>query len=281
MSLLLFWLALACFAICLQSFLAPSAFNAMRVARQRTWIKSMHPRRKQVAQRGHGCVVLQVGASSSDAAGNGEAGSGRPRLPLSRLVKQVDSCYREVVVVNEGRPLGAALAGLVDAATDTLLSGYPLETVQLELNYQTDIDAAPGTRLTAVEAQFRSRWVSTIHLTLGLMGLVARQPPTTQADFALESAVIVVVEGRSRAAGAYPSGSGGDDGSSDGSGSGGTSDSGSRSDSFVKMDRGLVTRGLSGGGVATERVVVAPDCIPLSQIVLLTMRAARRTTSKT
>jgi hypothetical protein len=39
----------------------------------------------------------------------------------------------------------------------------------------------------------------------------------------------------------------------------------------VKFDRGLATKGASGGAVA-EKVVISPQWIPVTQLVLLTMK---------
>jgi hypothetical protein len=41
--------------------------------------------------------------------------------------------------------------------------------------------------------------------------------------------------------------------------------------SQVKFDRGLATKGASGGAVA-EKMVIAPQWVPVTQLVLLTLK---------
>lgn len=172
---------------------------------------------------------------------------------LADICRCLQHCFFEICVENRGRPAGTALHEFVGAAVAAYLAGHTRDRLSLQLAYgdngmeESKLETE-GFRLTASEEQYRSQWLDTIYTTLQFLKVVDNQasrssPVTAQTDSHLFSIVRRVVEGQQS----------GDE------------------QSFVKFDRGLATKGASGGAIA-QREAVAPQFIPLTQLVLLTMK---------
>lgn len=151
---------------------------------------------------------------------------------------------------NLGRPAGLALHDFVSATVKSFLNGYTREQISLQIMFgstgmrEYELGSV-GSRLTATEEHYRSKWLDTIYITLQMLKIADNEASrsATTDDIQLYSTIYHVIEGRKW----------GDD------------------QSIINFDRGLATRGASGG-VVTGKVVIAPQWMPVSQIVLLTMK---------
>eukprot|EP00904_Undaria_pinnatifida_P000887 jgi/Undpi1/1079/HiC_scaffold_10.g04542.m1 len=175
------------------------------------------------------------------------SGTPRARRPLAFLAEAVNAAILEMCVENQGRPLAMAMTDLVERAVEAFVSGYPLEALLLELQMLDSTTRVPGETLTAVEKRYRTQWVGALHAVMQNLNLVEHREPTTAEEFHLKSQVDVVLRGRQ------------------------TNDE----QTFVKFDKALATGGVAGG-VATERIVIAPQMVPISQLVLLAIRALQK-----
>ncbi|KAL3689669.1 hypothetical protein R1sor_015978 [Riccia sorocarpa] len=164
-------------------------------------------------------------------------------------------CFYEICVENLGRPAGTALHEFVRSAVISYLTGHTREKLALQLAYgDSGMEEfkleTEGFRLTASEERYRSQWLDTVHLTLQILERIDNQVSFDRSSQAaagvdphLFSIVKRVIEGQRS----------GDE------------------QSFVKFDRGLATKGASGGAVAAKEAI-APQFIPLTQLVLLTLK---------
>ncbi|CAI5462822.1 unnamed protein product [Closterium sp. Yama58-4] len=166
--------------------------------------------------------------------------------------------HSAVCVSNSGRPAASALHDLVAAAADAFLAGHSLQRLQLQLQYggaegEEFRMSEAGYRLTSSEQLYRTQWIKTVYLTMYRLHL--QQPgssfismPTSSSSGEepwLGSIVDRVLEGQRTG----------------------------EEQSLVHFDRALATAGASGG-VAAERRVIAPQWLPISQLVLLTCKVA-------
>lgn len=172
------------------------------------------------------------------------------RSSLAQLCHTLELRFFEVCVRNLGRPAGLALHGFVSAAVEAFFNGYTRDQVSLQIVLgsagmrEFELGTA-GYRLTATEEHYRSKWLDTIYTTLQLLKIVNNEASRSAAtaDTQLYSTIHHVIEGQNM----------GDE------------------QNAVNFDRGLATRGASGG-VVTEKVVISPQWVPVSQLVLLTMK---------
>lgn len=186
------------------------------------------------------------------AGGKGPSSYSSPeaRPPLAQLCHTLELCFFEVCVRNLGRPAGLALHGFVSATVEAFSNGYTREQVSLQLTFgsagmhEFEVGTA-GCRLTATEERYRSKWLETVYTTLQMLKVKDNDAlrSVTTDDMQLYSTIHHVLEGKNS----------GDEQSS------------------INFDRGLATRGASGG-VVTGKVVIAPQWVPVSQLVLLTMK---------
>lgn len=172
------------------------------------------------------------------------------RPSLAQLCHTLELCFFEVCVRNLGRPAGLALHGFVSATVEAFSNGYTREQVSLQLAFgsagmhEFEVGTA-GCRLTATEERYRSKWLETVYTTLQMLKAKDNDASrlVTTDDMQLFSTICHVLEGKNS----------GDEQSS------------------INFDRGLATRGASGG-VVTGKIVIAPQWVPVSQLVLLTMK---------
>ncbi|CEM06463.1 unnamed protein product [Vitrella brassicaformis CCMP3155] len=177
-----------------------------------------------------------------------------PDFDLNKSARSLNLYYREACLHNRGRSLAEALGDFVEECVDVFIYGG-CSPVQLQLETQVEgeihCERNPLERLTQDDKEARARWIRCVWLTLRTLGVVSVRrdsevegPSTSAADAALQGLVSTTVKGQQ---------------------------TGDRQ-SYVPFDRSLATRG-NQGGVATENVAVPPQVIPLSQLVLLTMKA--------
>lgn len=158
-----------------------------------------------------------------------------------------------------GRPAASALHDFVTAAAEAYLAGHSLDRLTLQLSVGGSRAAefrmsSAGSRLTGSEMRYRAQWLEAIYVTLQRMGVAggeASGAAARQADTWLLSIVHRVLEGQRTG----------------------------EEQSFVKFDRALATGGASGGAAA-ERAVIAPQWVPVSQLVLLTMKVVNELREK-
>ncbi|CAI5487573.1 unnamed protein product [Closterium sp. Naga37s-1] len=180
----------------------------------------------------------------------------------------------QVCVSNSGRPAAMALHDLAAAAADAFLAGHSLQRLLLQLQYGGAEEeefrmSEAGYRLTSSEQHYRTQWIKTVYLTMYRLHL--QQPgasfihmPSSQQSHGTPS--------RSSSS----SSSGGSIGMDVSRAAPGLVLEGQRTgeeQSLVHFDRALATAGASGG-VAAERRVIAPQWLPISQLVLLTCKVA-------
>eukprot|EP00898_Chlorokybus_atmophyticus_P008574 jgi/Chlat1/8718/Chrsp9S08578 len=169
---------------------------------------------------------------------------------LGQLAFRLERCFAEVCVENAGRPAAAALKDFVECV--------------LQLGIDESGANAEGHRLTAYERRCRSQWINAIYVTLSeLQGVPLHQQPAADNDDGEESSESAVesadeveaeMEWLLQLVRRTISGQATGD-----------------EQSNVKFDRSLATGGHSGG-VASEKRVIAPQWVPISQLVLLTMK---------
>ncbi|GAQ81433.1 hypothetical protein KFL_000800115 [Klebsormidium nitens] len=169
---------------------------------------------------------------------------------LDDVCQDIEKAFSEVCVENLGRPAAAALFDFVAATVEAYMLGASRDKVTIQLQYgskeayRIERDVA-GYRLTGSEERYRSQWLDVIYTTLQLLKQGSeewRQQPATQ-DESLIAIIHRVLEGQRTG----------------------------EEQSLVKFDRALSTAGASGGATS-ERRVVAPQWIPVTQLVLLTMK---------
>eukprot|EP00897_Mesotaenium_endlicherianum_P003516 jgi/Mesen1/3192/ME000184S02242 len=158
-------------------------------------------------------------------------------------------CRRPALCVeNLGRPAGTALHEFVTAAVEAALAGYARDKLALQLNY----GASSSDNEFSVNAAGEQ-----VYITLQRMGVVPTPAPsaagreTAGDDQFLHSIIYRVLEGQRTG----------------------------EEQSLVKFDRALATGGASGGAAA-EKAVIAPQWVPISQLVLLTMKVVAETHSR-
>ncbi|GBG79462.1 hypothetical protein CBR_g29608 [Chara braunii] len=174
--------------------------------------------------------------------------SGRSLPQLCRLVERA---FFEVCVQNLGRPAGMALYDFTVATSEAFFKGFTRDQLALELRFGSHhMDGygvqAAGYRLTSSEERYRSQWIDTIYVTLHMMKVVEPEEASNTPDMGdewLRNIVHRVLEGQRTG----------------------------EEQTAVKFDRALATAGASGGAAAQKKVI-APQWVPVSQIVLLTMK---------
>ncbi|KAH7430100.1 hypothetical protein KP509_09G083900 [Ceratopteris richardii] len=195
----------------------------------------------RIGERDSLCIQCTVGRNRNT---HGESGPS-----LAHICHNIELCFFEVCVQNLGRPAGLSLYGFVSAAFEAFSCGYTREQVSLQLTFgsaamhEFEVGTA-GSRLTSVEEHYRAKWLDTIYTTLQILEL--KEGPcksATHTDFYLYSTIQNIIQGQES----------GDE------------------QRIINFDRGLATRGASGG-VISEKVVVAPQMVPISQLVLLTLK---------
>jgi hypothetical protein len=192
--------------------------------------------------------ALQVNAMSSS--GTGRYGSGKPQPSLIHICRSLQHCFFEICVLNMGRPAGQALHEFVAAAVDAFMAGFTFDKLSLQLAYggegmeEFKMDTA-GYRLTSSEEHYRTQWLTTIYVTLQFLRVVDNEASRSAVtdDIHLVQVIHRVLEGQRHG----------------------------EEQSQVKFDRGLATKGASGGAVA-EKIVIAPQWVPVTQLVLLTLK---------
>ncbi|KAI5076319.1 hypothetical protein GOP47_0008992 [Adiantum capillus-veneris] len=191
------------------------------------------------------------GGSSSSRGITCAAGSyGEATSSLTHICHRIEFCFFEVCVQNLGRPAGLALHGFVSAAIEAFSCGYTREQVSLQLVFgsaamQEFEVGMVGNRLTSIEEHYRSKWVDTVYTTLRILNEEADDASSlsVSTDMHLYRTIKHVIEGQKS----------GDE------------------QSLINFDRGLATRGASGGIVA-RKVEIVPQLVPISQLVLLTLK---------
>lgn len=180
-------------------------------------------------------------------AGSGNESSG---ASLAHICHRIEFCFFETCVRNLGRPAGLSLHDFVAATVEAFNNGYTWEQMSLQLTFgsagmqEFELGMA-GCRLTAAEERYRSKWLDTVYTSLQIMKIKDNKTSklAMTEDMHLYSTVRHVIEGQISG----------------------------NEQSFINFDRGLATRGASGG-VAAEKVVIAPQLVPISQLVLLTLK---------
>ncbi|CAM9842540.1 unnamed protein product [Discosporangium mesarthrocarpum] len=165
------------------------------------------------------CLAPRLGMSMSE-----EDMPQRRRSSLTHLASKVDANCKEMCVMNEGRPLAAAMVDFVDGAVAVYLSGYSKRALRLELQLQDDGEYEPGRTMTAAEKQYRKTWLSAIYMVLEELELVEKLPAVGPEEFHLRSQVEVVLRGRRLA----------------------------DEQTFVKFDKSLLSGGVAGGAASGE-----------------------------
>lgn len=194
----------------------------------------------------------------------GSAESARPSL--SHLCMEIQHGFFELCVQNNGRSAAAALTQVVAAAVAAFEAGYHLDRLRLELEHgpqaqEGRVDSA-GWRLTNGEQSYRSQWLDLVYITLQLdkgvffehgtgVDALASQTALRPQEVGDEALVATI---RHTLRGHYSGNQG-----------------------AVKFDRSLATTGASGG-VAADARTLPPQFVPMSQLVLLTLKMSRRHT---
>ncbi|MCO5608564.1 hypothetical protein L7F22_062775 [Adiantum nelumboides] len=208
---------------------------------------------------------IRRGSSSSGARGGGGSRSrgriihvarsyGAARSSLTHICHRIELCFFEVCIRNLGRPAGLALHGFVSAAFEAFSCGYTREQVSLQLVFgsaamhEFEVGMV-GNRLTSIEERYRSQWLDTVHMTLQILNEEGYDA-SRSSDVHLYSTIKHVIEGQKS----------GDE------------------QSVINFDRGLATKGASGGIVA-RKVEIAPQLVPISQLVLLTLKVVNEQTN--
>eukprot|EP00270_Netrium_digitus_P008254 TRINITY_DN2456_c0_g1_i1.p1 TRINITY_DN2456_c0_g1~~TRINITY_DN2456_c0_g1_i1.p1 ORF type:complete len:307 (+),score=77.79 TRINITY_DN2456_c0_g1_i1:65-985(+) len=242
--------------------------------------------------------AMSIRSSSLTRGGSGEgedeekwwpsALKGRSPAEICRVVQH---SYFELCLQNMGRPAAMALYDLVAAVVDAYVSGFSRDQLSLQLLYgeesshaasEFSIDAA-GYRLTASEEMYRRQWLDAIYSTMRqrhILKLRYEQNNSTDAS-------AFYSEGQPA-------------GSSEASSSSAVEEDPQREEaqaeedpwlasivyrvllgmrtgeeqSSPKFDRALATMGASGG-VAAEKAVISPQWVPVSQLVLLTIKVLK------
>ncbi|KAL2631745.1 hypothetical protein R1flu_016431 [Riccia fluitans] len=222
-----------------------------RIFERNPWI----PRRQQQTENFFATQRRRTPAYRSGYSPNHGDGKERetPQPSLADQCRCLQHCFYEICVENMGRPAGTALHEFVRTAVNAYLAGHTRDKLSLQLAYRDSgmeefILETEGFRLTASEERYRSQWLDTVHITLQILQMVNDQasrssPATADVDSHLFRVVKRVIDGQRS----------GDE------------------QSLVKFDRGLATKGASGGAVAAKEAI-APQFIPLTQLVLLTMK---------
>ncbi|KAK9839466.1 hypothetical protein WJX81_003902 [Elliptochloris bilobata] len=181
---------------------------------------------------------------------------GRPPSPSSlvEVCSRIQQEYFELCLQNEGRPAAAALVALVRAGCQAHAAGISLERLLLELEHGWHLDHhvdSPGFWLTAADRTYRSQWLKTVYFTCEELSRDDAQRreqslPQHDADGPLKNLVRRTLAGQQSG----------------------------EEQALVAFDRALATSGASGG-VAAERKVIAPQLVPISQIVLVALKCHR------
>lgn len=202
----------------------------------------------------HGAVALirsagrRGGALRADAAAKGR--DGWSQISLDDVCRRLHLCFFEICVQNMGRSAGQAMHEFVCAAVDAFMAGYSFDKLNLQMVHGTGgieefkMENA-GYRLTASEEYYRTQWLTTIYVTLQMMKLADNE---ASRSFVTENLQLVQIIHRTL------------EGQRHG-----------EEQSLVKFDRGLATKGASGGAVS-EKLVISPQWVPVTQIVLLTLK---------
>eukprot|EP00250_Pteridium_aquilinum_P009497 c18705_g1_i1 orf=557-1309(-) len=204
--------------------------------------KPLSCRQRTRRQNSAGICVTYAGSSNDT--------SDKARPSLTHICHRIEFCFFEVCVRNLGRPAGLSLHGFVSATVEAFSSGYTREQVSLQLAFgsagmhEFEVGTA-GSRLTATEERYRSKWLDTVYTTLQILHSKDHETSGSSItdDMHLYSTIRHVLEGQVS----------GDE------------------QSLVNFDRGLATKGASGGVVA-DKAVIAPQWVPVSQLVLLTLK---------
>ncbi len=155
-----------------------------------------------------------------------------------------------------GRPAAAALSAFVSAAAAAFVAGHAVDSLELYISEFGSCSRAvrDGPRLTSGEASYRRLWLCIVHETLRRRGHPSRGAAAALAD--VPPAVSPQVAAVLAAAAA-------------------------RAPHAAKLDRSLATRGASDGngttvGTNASAQTLAPQWVPLSQLVLLTCQVRGR-----
>eukprot|EP00210_Caulerpa_lentillifera_P000328 g321.t1 len=166
------------------------------------------------------------------------------------FAERIDNAFYEACIENLGRPAAAALADFVIAVLQCAQSGLSTDAIYLEL--QLINHESTEHQLTSSDHYYRKQWILAIFMTRALYHASLLGTDST-GEGALESwkldhpALVGVVWVIWRGLLLQDQ------------------------SSMVQFDRSLATRGLSGG-VATETRSIPPQFVPISQIVLLTLK---------
>ncbi|CAM9419101.1 unnamed protein product [Ectocarpus sp. 6 AP-2014] len=194
--------------------------------------------------------LLRMGARSGDGSYRGGPAGPRPKKrPLAFLCQAMNDAILEMCVENKGRPLAKSMTDFVEFSMEGLASGYSKEQLLLELQLLDSTTRVPGQTLTGVEKRYRTQWISALDFVMQNLKFIDEQEPKSVEEFHIKSqaSVDVVMRGRQ------------------------TNDE----QTFVKFDKALATGGVAGG-VATECIAISPQMVPLSQLVLLGIRALQK-----
>jgi len=174
---------------------------------------------------------------------------------LNEVVNRLESTFHEVCVLNLGRPAAAALTDLVAAGVAAYTQGVQLQMLLLQLQVAggDELALSQRARLTSPEAQHRARWIHIIYAALHMRGhpfcgMGHKDLISVEALMPLAGQVGFVLQGEA-----------------------------ARDEmQAVTLDRSLATAGASGG-CASRCECISPHFIPLSQLVLLTLKVVRDT----
>lgn len=189
------------------------------------------------------------------------ADSTQPSLP--HICLEIQHGFFELCIQNNGRSAASSLTQVISATVSAFAAGFHLNRLRLELEHgalaqEGRVDSA-GWRLTNSEQSYRSQWLDVVYITMQMdKQFIFEQRggfDATNCHTALRSsgdgdaALVSLIEHTLRAHYA------GDPGA-------------------VKFDRSLAAPGASKG-VAAAAMTVAPQFVPVSQLVLLTLKLSR------
>lgn len=164
-------------------------------------------------------------------------------------------------VENAGRPAAAALAQIVRAAACAFKAGHSMDRLRLEVEHGgfNEVNLTSGScSLTETDKQYRQQFLDTVYITMQMLFLhdegfdrsvataLTWQREWTDADWSILSLVDTVLTGQASG----------------------------EEQMAVQLDRALATSGVSGGAATAHRPI-APQFIPVSQLVLMTMKVVQ------
>lgn len=184
-----------------------------------------------------------------------------PKQDLSSLCHSIQQGYYELCVENAGRPAAAALTQIVRSAARAFKAGHSMDRLRLEVEHGgfNEVHLKSGSCcLTESDKQYRRQFLDTVYITMQMLFLhdegfdksvaaaLTWQREWTDADWSILSLVDTVLTGQANG----------------------------EEQMAVQLDRALATSGASGGAATAHRPI-APQFIPVSQLVLMTVKVVQ------